>query len=113
MRAALEGVAYSIREGLEALGTAVPPQVPLRLSGGGSQAPFWQQMLSDVLGRSLVSTSTPSASARGAALLAGMAVGMPIEVTKKETLVIEPQNPVYEEGYRRFRDLYHGLSSWF
>lgn len=113
MRAALEGVAYSIREGLEALGTTVPPQVPLRLSGGGSKEPFWQQMLADVLGRPLISTSTPAASAKGAALLAGMAVGIPIETARSETLIAEPHNPTYEEGYQRYKKLYLQLSSWF
>ncbi|GAO76189.1 xylulose kinase [Meiothermus taiwanensis] len=113
MRAALEGVAYSLREGLEALGAAIPPQAPLRLSGGGSQEPFWQQMLSDVLGRPLVSTPTPSASARGAALLAGMAVGITLEVARSETPVAEPQSSIYEEGYQRYKQLYRQLSSWF
>ncbi len=113
MRAALEGLAYSIREGLEALGAVIPSQAPLRLSGGGSKEPFWQQMLADVLGRPLISTSTPSASARGAALLAGMAAGIPVEIARSQTFIAEPQNPIYEEGYQRFRKLYGALSSWF
>lgn len=49
-RACLEGVAFSIRQGLERLGT--PPE-QLSLIGGGIREPVWCQILADVLGRDI------------------------------------------------------------
>jgi xylulokinase len=49
--------------------------VPLRLTGGGSVHPAWRQMLADVLGRPLHTIEVADASARGAAILGGMAIG--------------------------------------
>lgn len=47
-RAALEGVAYSIRQGLDSLNVAAET---IMLIGGGAQDPLWCQILADVLGK--------------------------------------------------------------
>src|SRR5205823_3715915 len=47
----------------------------LRLAGGGSFDPRWRQLLADVLEQPLLATATTSASALGAALLAGVGFG--------------------------------------
>lgn len=75
LRAALEGVALGIREALDLL-YEDDRTIPLRLVGGGSVHPAWRQMLADVLHRELLAVDAPAASARGAALLAGIAVGV-------------------------------------
>lgn len=77
MRAALEGVAFSIRQGLEALlDTGIAAPAELRLAGGGSVDPGWVQLLADILQCPLRRVTTPAASARGAAILAGLGIGM-------------------------------------
>lgn len=48
MRAALEGVAFSIRQGLESF-AASPDKISL--IGGGAKTPVWCQIFADVLGR--------------------------------------------------------------
>ena len=76
LRAAREGVAFTLREGLEALAEAGVEVPELRLAGGGSVEAPWQQLLADVLGRPLQvppGTVAAVASAPGAALLAGIA----------------------------------------
>ena len=73
-RAALEGVGLGIRLALEALPGAEDAGA-LLLAGGGSMAPGYRQMLADILGRALESVEAEAASARGAALIAGVAVG--------------------------------------
>jgi xylulokinase len=119
LRAALEGVAYSLREALEAL-EATGVQAPeLRLAGGGTLREPWRQMLADVLGRPLLllpRSAAASASARGAALLAGIAAGAFASAADTESLapepegVVEPGNvEVYEEPYGRYRELYGRL----
>ena len=74
LRAALEGVAFALRDALDALPGA-EAATHIRLAGGGSTHRAWRQMLADVLGRTLYAVDVTDASARGAALLAGLAVG--------------------------------------
>lgn len=122
LRAALEGVAYSLRTALEALLETGIRAPELKLVGGGTLKTSWQQLLADVLGRPLrlLSPSVASvASARGAALLAGLASGVYTSV--EETLILAPearrtvlpQNPArYEAAYARYRELYPRLSGF-
>ena len=70
-RAALEGVAFSIRQGLELL-----PDAPASISiiGGGGQEPVWCQILADVLGKEVMvfrnAQTLPSLAVASMALLA-------------------------------------------
>jgi xylulokinase len=119
LRAALEGVAFSLRDGLEALvarGIEIPQ---LRLAGGGSVRQEWRQLLADVLQRPLLAVPDPAVSSRGAALLAGVAAGTYGDA--EETLALAPLPlPIaapeksvrqYEEAYERFWALYAGVRS--
>jgi xylulokinase len=75
LRSALEGVAFSIRDTLDALlGEYRPPC--LRLAGGGTLAAGWRQLLADVLGLPLYAVDVPAASGRGAALLGAHVAGL-------------------------------------
>jgi xylulokinase len=121
LRAALEGVAFSLREALDALeatGSTVPE---LRLAGGGSTHEAWRQMLADVLQRPLLAVPESAASARGAALLGGMAAGVyagfdeiaalspaPVPVARPDAQLEQS----YRDAYERFRDLYGRLRGW-
>ena len=90
--AAFEGVAFALREGLEALEEAGVQAPELRLAGGGVLRVVWRQLLADVLGgplRLLPAFVAPAASARGAALLAGLAQG--IYGSVEETILIAPK----------------------
>lgn len=72
LRSALEGVAFALRDALEAL-LSEGSEPALRIAGGGSERPAWQQMIADVLERPLEPTTVTDASARGAALLSALA----------------------------------------
>jgi xylulokinase len=115
MRAAFEGVAFAIRQGFEALletGIEVPS---LRLAGGGTRVQLWRQLLADTLQRPLYTSEIASASARGAALLAGVAIGVcsscedTLRFAPTPTLVAVPQANL-EEAYERFKALYPRLN---
>src|SRR5829696_6325728 len=123
LRAALEGVAFALREALEALeylGTIVPE---LRLAGGGTgggSGEPWRQLLADVLGRPLwllPDEISSVASARGAAFLAGLASG--VYTAAEDTLPLTPEleNPIrageaaYEAAYEGYKRLYPRLHS--
>lgn len=120
MRAAFEGVAYSVRDGLDALaGSSVRTQ-ELRLGGGGTLDPRWQQLLADVLGCELAVSTVSAASARGAALLASIAVGAFPDasatafLTPKIARRVEPgqADERLEAGWQRYRALYAPLRRW-
>ena len=119
LRAAFEGVAFSLREGLEALEEAGARAPELRLAGGGVLRAPWRQLLADVLGRSLgllPASVAPAASARGAALLAGLAQGTYDSVEETSLIAPEVRETVlprdddrYEAAYARYRTLYPRL----
>lgn len=72
LRAVYEGIALSIRDGY-----AVLPQAlnEIRLSGGGAKSTFWSQMIADSIGKTVIVPSGTEFGAKGAALLAGVALG--------------------------------------
>ena len=76
LRAALEGVAFAVREATDCLLASDEAVRELRLAGGGTAAPAWRQMLADVLERPLTPVEVPAASGLGAAILARRAAGV-------------------------------------
>jgi xylulokinase len=120
LRATLEGVAFALREGLEALEEAGTPVLEMGLAGGGTIREPWRNLLADVLChplRLLPDTVTSVASARGAALLAGVASGVYRTVGDTLALAPDPDREVqpgeasagYEAVYARYRELYPRL----
>jgi xylulokinase len=80
LRSALEGVAFALREAVDALEASQDDDVRrarVHISGGGSTSAVWRQMLADALDREVVLSPTPAASSRGAALLAARYAGLP------------------------------------
>ena len=73
LRAALEGVAFAVRDALEHVVEPGAPIAQLRLAGGGTVDPGWRQMLADILGHALAPVEVPAASALGAVLLGARA----------------------------------------
>ncbi len=91
MRAALEGVAFAIREAVSVVLDATHVS-ELRLAGGGTVNQHWRQMLADVLAIPLRPIQVPAASGRGATLLAGQAVGLWTENEVLALLYTDPAN---------------------
>ena len=121
-RAVLEGVAFGLRDNFELLkdaGVASIEQV--RISGGGTRSSVWRQIIADVLGVELVTTTTSEGAAFGAALLAAAGLGQfnsvehacqqAISVTGKTTP--GKNHDLYQEIYPTFRSLYPTLKPIF
>lgn len=121
MRAAFEGVAFALRAGLDAIRDANPadPVTTLRLAGGGSVDPRWRQLLADTLGASLDAVDCPNAATRGAALLAGVAIGHWREdalrtLAPAASPVAAPRDDrALAARHARFVDLYARTDAWF
>ena len=93
LASAMEGVAFGIRLAVDALPGA-PATPTVRLSGGGSLDPGFRQLLADVLGRDLEAVEGQAASARGAALLGGVAAGWWPSADAAARAVAPPPGPI-------------------
>jgi xylulokinase len=77
VRAAVEGVSYSIRYLLENIqSTAGLNACEIRCVGGGTHNHFWQQVKTNVLGMPIDTPQVVDVTAQGAALIAAMSVGV-------------------------------------
>jgi len=113
LRAALEGVAFALRGCLNALAGRGVCVDEVLLAGGGSTDPRWRQLLADVTGARLLQAPAVDASARGAALLAGLATGqiaMPQPATGGAVLAEPgPDHEIYAAMTDVQHDLYRRL----
>lgn len=67
-RAAMEGVAYGLRYGLDVMRSCgINPQ-EIRLVGGGAKSDVWRQIVADIFGCPVVTLENKEAGAMGAAL---------------------------------------------
>jgi len=118
-RAVLEGVAFGLRDSFELMRSAGLTQIEqVRVSGGGARSPIWRQILADVFNVELVTVNTTEGAAYGAALLAGVGVGVWPNVdaacaaTVRSTGATHPRGEQvkrYEKIYPLYRQLYPAL----
>ncbi|MFD2090492.1 FGGY family carbohydrate kinase [Blastococcus deserti] len=88
-RSAVEGVASAVA-GAAALLGGLSGSEPVVLSGGGARAAVVQQALADALGSPVRHLRMRSASAIGAAVLAGRGVGLAVEPQRETGPVVVP-----------------------
>ena len=76
VRASMEGVAFSLMHNLDiAKGIGVEAN-ELRAMGGAANSHLWTQIKSDITGKEIKVPSSDTATAMGAAILAGVGVGL-------------------------------------
>lgn len=120
-RSVLEGVAFGLLDSFELMKSSGSTQVnQVRVSGGGAKSPLWRQILADVFNAELVTINTTEGAAYGAALLAGVGVGVwadvdeacnqTIEITGR-TIPNEKAVASYQMYYKIYKDLYPSLKS--
>jgi len=115
VRSVLEGVAYNSRWLLGTVERFVGRPFPwLHFVGGGAQSRLWCRIMADVLDREIRQVEHPiRANARGAALLAGIALErVALDDLARNVRVLETFRPdagnraVYDDRYREFRTLH-------
>ena len=117
-RAVLEGVGYSLREGIvELKRLQIPMDETLRIIGGGAKAPLWRQIIADVLDTP-VQRVTSDDSSIGSAMLAGVASGVfktfedAVNVCTKFAEIVYPNEKnvqVYNEGFKVYKEIQAAL----
>src|SRR5262249_12416383 len=110
-RAAFDAVAYQVRDVLEVLGPAVGSGLTaLYADGGAMRSDLLAHTTADVIGLPILRDAADSLAARGAAYLAGLAVGMWASLDEIRSLPrvvdrIEPRagSASASEGYAGWR----------
>jgi xylulokinase len=118
VRAVLEGVAFGLRDCLDALRPLGVQGTAARVSGGGARGGLWLRIVASALDLPLELTASEEGSAFGAALLGGVAGGVFADVPDavarcvRVTDVVEP-DPAWRDAYAallpRYRALYPAL----
>jgi xylulokinase len=111
----LEGVAFGLRDSLDAVrGLGVDASLG-RVSGGGARSPLWLEIVASVLDVPLELTESEEGSAFGAALLGGVAGGVYSDVHDAVARAVRVRErveptPAWRDTYAdllpRFRALY-------
>jgi xylulokinase len=122
-RSVLEGVAFGLRDSFELIRSQANIEMKeVRLSGGGTQSPLWRQILCDVLNTDLAVVNVTEGAAFGAALLAGVGIGVWPDVNAACRSVVETTHRYhprsesasrYELQYQQYRRLYPALKDIF
>jgi xylulokinase len=122
IRAILEGVCYSQKDGLEIIASLGAHPASVRLSGGGAKSAFWHQLFADIFDCRVATLETQEGSAYGAALLAMIgtgAYGDAVEACSAALKESAAKQPVaeaaarYRSRYGVYRSLYPALQSSF
>lgn len=124
LRAVLEGVAFALRQNLDALESTGFAAEEILLTGGTTRSALWSQIRSDVLNRPLHRVADAETTLVGAALLGGVAAGVwgtvedAASIARQATShhVIEPCAKAvasYERLYRVYERLYPALRETF
>jgi len=115
VRAILEGVAFSLRDTFTLFREMNVPVTSIRLGGGGARSPLWRQIQADVYGHAVEIVEAEEGAAYGAALLAGVGVGLwpTVDAACAATVrVVTRVNPqpsavaVLNASYSAFRRIY-------
>lgn len=104
LRAIYEGIAYSIRDCLD----SSPNVDKIYLTGGGAKSRFWAQIISDVTGKRLYIVEDPDPAARGAALIAGLGIGIYSNIESMVIKVLEACHEIIpkSENHSFYTELY-------
>ena len=117
-RAVFEGISFGLLEGMDLLRGLGATADEIRITSGGAKSPFWIQLLADLFGKPCVTLECDEGPAYGAAILAGVGVGVWPNVASacKHTIKIRsqltPSGTDYSMKYERYRKLYSQTSGW-
>ncbi len=118
IRAILEGVAFSLRDSLTIFREIGVPIEQIRLGGGGARSALWRQIQAEVYGHEVQLLGAEEGAAFGAAILAGVGVGVwksvdeACDAVVHVTQRIKPDasgTAIMGKGYQVYRRIYPAL----
>ena len=119
-RAVMEGVTFSLRDGIEIMRELGVPTTDVRATGGGGKSPLWRQMQADIYNAPVSTLAAEEGPAYGAALLAGVGTGHFADVNDAVTRCVrvvattQPDPAMvakYDQIYAIYRTMYSHLSA--
>jgi xylulokinase len=113
-RAVMEGITMSLKDCMQLGRQCGASASHIRFSGGGARSPFWQQMAADIFGAAVARTRSDEGPAYGAAILAGVGVGLHKSVEEGCAAFIRVKDELQpdiwtQDRYRNLYGLYHAL----
>ena len=116
IRATFEGVAYSLKHNLDIAENTGANVEELHAMGGAANSLVWTQIKADVTGKKISVPASDTATTLGAALLAGVGVGIykDFEEAVKQTVAIKRvhlPNKDHSECYKHYFEIYKKLYS--
>ncbi len=122
IRSVMEGVSYSLLDGLNIMRSLGLATTEIRASGGGGRSELWRQIMADMFRTDICTINSKEGPALGVALLAGVGVGefssVPeaCDATIKQVTCqkpIEDNAKVYDKFYEVYKGLYPSLKSHY
>jgi xylulokinase len=123
IRSVMEGVVFAFRDCLqvfEELGIKIEQVIA---SGGGAKSKVWKQIQADIFNKEVFTTQSVEQAAMGAAILAGVGVGIYKDVEegckkvvklKEEKIKPIPENVhIYNQQFKIYQSLYQDLKKDF
>lgn len=105
-RAVMEGTAFSLRHCLDASGAQLPERVVL--TGGGARNTLWCQIISDVMGITILANTAEDHGLWGAAQYGGAAAGLitPLSIDRGEDFGVFAPDIAAHKAYTALYDTY-------
>ena len=122
VRAALEGVAFALQHNLSTAAETGVQVEELIAMGGAANSQLWTQIKADVTGKTIKVPTSDTATTLGAAILAGVVVGVYESFAQavKETIVITREHKpdmekhrFYQKSMELYLELYEDLKETF
>lgn len=124
VRAVMEGVAFGLKDSISIMKkTGVPEGRKFRLTGGGAKSDLWCRIIADVFAGAAVRLRVEEGPSFGAAILAGVGVGIYNDVRtackklikeEEKTFIPDKKNcEIYEKFYTLYGALYQNLEGLF
>lgn len=114
-RAVIEGVSFGLRDSFEILRAMQLPLSEVRVTGGGARSALWREILAAILDTPLTQATAEEGPSFGAALLAGVGIGVYPSVpeacagTIHAHQVTAAPTAAAVANYQRFYSIYHSL----
>ena len=122
IRSVLEGVTFALKDSLELIKDKGVKIKEIRAIGGGAKSRIWQQILADILGEEINLLNVEEGPAFGAALIAGVGVGVYDSFAEAVNRIIKVKKTIvpgiqdtekYGHYYQLYKKLYYSLKENF